>query len=111
MQTSYALQVEDYDFNKVFQLCDATQAPYDTQCYLSLGRDASGQSVYEPTKTFELCSSSSSAVGQEYCIYGAMQDYIDNFQNDKLAQQVCGLAPIEVSKQCLIRDKAYVAGF
>lgn len=111
MQTSYALQVENYDFVKVFQLCDATPAPYNTNCYISLGRDASGKTVYEPARTEELCAMSITPEGQEYCIYGAMQDYIDNFQNDKLARQVCNLAPSDITAQCLSRDQAYAKRF
>jgi hypothetical protein len=111
MQTSHALQLENYDFLKVFQQCDAAESAYSTYCYMSLGRDASGKSVYDPTQTEKLCATSVSSLGYEYCIYGAMQDYIDNFQNDTLARQVCDLAPREIKIQCLIRDKAYIVNF
>lgn len=111
MQTSYALQVEGYDFNKVFNLCDQTPEAYRDTCYQSLGRDASGQSVSDVEKTKAKCLLGANFEAQSNCIIGASKDFTAYFHGNKQAKQLCTSLPQELQAICYSTVKNFSSTF
>ncbi len=90
MQTSHALQLVDYDFASVFELCMDVETPYDATCFQSLGRDASGSTTSDVSRTKELCLIGTSELARENCIIGAVKDFISYYHDDQKAKELCG---------------------
>ena len=111
MQTSYALQVESYDFTKVFALCAGTPAPYKTTCYQSLGRDASGQTVSDVNGTREKCMLGSDFEAQINCIMGAARDFTAYYHSDVQAKQLCASLQVSMQATCYQTVKSYYSTF
>ncbi len=89
MQTSYMLKVTGGDFKKVFELCRSAGADYQSTCFQSLGRDASGRSVSNVAQTKEWCSLGKNFEEQKNCIVGAAKDFMSYLHDDKRAQELC----------------------
>ncbi len=88
MQSSYILRQENYDFAKTFEECSKA-GDYATQCYQSLGRDASGYTISNAALTRNICF-----LGQNYeqkvgCLIGAARDFKYYFGGDKEARDLC----------------------
>ncbi|HEX5395205.1 MAG TPA: hypothetical protein VFW52_02570 [Candidatus Saccharimonadales bacterium] len=111
MQTSYALQVENYDFNKVFALCAAIEKTYRPTCYTSVGRDASGQSVSDVERTKNTCLLGKDHEAQSYCINGAAKDFVSYYHDDTKARQLCDSLPDNLKADCQQVVTSYYAGF
>ncbi|MBI4033396.1 hypothetical protein HY379_00150 [Candidatus Saccharibacteria bacterium] len=111
MQTSHALQVEGYDFTKVFGLCNLTAEPHRTTCYQSLGRDASGQSISDVARTKSSCMLGRDFAAQSNCIIGAAKDFVSYFHNDKQARELCSSLADTLSAICASTVTAYYATF
>ena len=111
MQTSYALQVESYDFKKVFKLCADTTEPYRTTCYQSLGRDASGQSISDTDKTTSTCLQGANYEAQSNCIVGAAKDFVAYFHSDVQARKMCASLPPDLQAICTSTVTSYYAAF
>lgn len=111
MQTSYALQVVDYDFKKVFGLCAQSPSAYRSTCYQSLGRDASGQSVSDAARTTATCLLGDSSVAQSNCIIGAAKDFVSYFHSDVQAKQLCASLPPDLGNICSDTVKNYYSTF
>lgn len=111
MQTSYALQVENYDFKKVFALCDSVEAQFRDTCYTSLGRDASGNSISNVEQTRSTCLLGATEEAQRYCVHGAAMDFVSYFHSDQQAKQLCSSLPPNLSGDCLEVVKNYYATF
>jgi hypothetical protein len=100
MQTSHALQVENYDFRKVFSLCEATPSPHRQTCYQSLGRDASGQSISNVEQTKEKCLLGKDYDAQSNCVIGAAKDFVSYFHSDVQGKQLCVSLPASLKEVC-----------
>lgn len=100
MQTSHALQVVNYDFAKVFSLCNELPAPHPQTCYRSLGRDASGQTVSDVQGTKERCMLGPNHEARQYCIMGAASDFVSYLHDDKQALRLCASIPAELQAAC-----------
>lgn len=111
MQTSYALQVENYDFAQVFGLCKATAEPYRATCYQSLGRDASGSSISNAGQTKAKCLLGSDFEAQSNCIIGAAKDFVSYFHSDAQAKQLCASLPLMLQGICSSTVGSYYATF
>jgi hypothetical protein len=111
MQTSYALQVEGYDFNKVFALCDATESAYRDTCYQSLGRDASGQSISDVDTTKDTCLLGKDYEAQSNCIDGAAKDFVSYYHDDKKALELCASLPDNLLNNCQNTVNSYYSTF
>lgn len=111
MQTSYALQVENYDFDKVFALCRDTPMAYRATCYQSLGRDASGQSISNVDTTTATCLKGSDYEAQSNCIVGAAKDFVSYFHSDKQAKQLCASLPPDLQSICSGTVTSYYSTF
>jgi hypothetical protein len=89
MQTSRALDVEGQDFKKVFGLCGQVKVAYRDTCWQSLGRDASGHSVSDVTKTHATCMLGQSQEARANCVIGAVKDFIAYYHGETQAVQLC----------------------
>lgn len=76
MQTSHVLKLNGYDFPQAFQVCGTVADPYDKVCYTSMGRDASGSTISDPQKTRDICLKGHNDEAKEWCIVGAVKDFI-----------------------------------
>lgn len=101
MQTSHALRVVGNDFVKVFSLCAGVQAPYDLTCFQSLGRDASGTTVSDITRTQEYCNLGPTETARTYCYIGAVKDFISFHHDDDEGLKLCAtISESVVSATC-----------
>ncbi|MCW1908299.1 MAG: hypothetical protein KIH63_003065 [Candidatus Saccharibacteria bacterium] len=89
MQTSYALKLAEYNFETVFMQCEAIEQQFVATCYQSIGRDASGSTTSDPSKTKELCLKGTTYDAQSNCIVGAVKDFISYFHNMDQANVLC----------------------
>jgi hypothetical protein len=111
MQTSYALQVESYDFTKVFKLCSSIEQTYVDTCYTSLGRDASGESISDVQKTKENCMLGPTLDARKYCIEGAVKDFISYFHSDGQAKILCASLTPDLKPACIKVANDYYVSF
>jgi hypothetical protein len=107
MQTSYALQTQDYDFSKVFDLCGGVEDDYRETCYESIGRDASGQSQSEVADTKATCMLGEDYEARSNCIEGAVMDFISYYSDDRQAKQLCEALDADLRDECLQTAKDY----
>ena len=55
MQTSYVLQVKNWNLPVAFRICDRVEARYVGTCYRSMGRDISGAALLDPGTIVAQC--------------------------------------------------------
>ena len=111
MQTSYALQTQDYDFAKVFGLCGGAEDDYRPTCYQSLGRDASAQSVSDVGKTKATCMLGEDEEARSNCVEGAVLDFISYYSDDKQAKELCESLDADLRTECLGTAEEYYRVF
>jgi len=112
MQTSYMLKVTNYDFKKVFDLCEGVDPGFAVTCYRSLGRDASGSSVSDIAQTKEKCFNGKDYEQKSECIVGAVKDFISYYYSDVKAKQLCqSLGDDKMEKLCMDTAAEYYAYF
>lgn len=111
MQTSHALAVVNYDFKKVFDLCDKVEENYRNTCYQSLGRDASGSTVSDPVQTKSKCLLGGNLNAQNNCIIGAVKDFVSYYHSDTQAKQFCDSLAGDLSGICISTMDSYYASF
>jgi hypothetical protein len=112
MQTSHALTVVGRDFSKVFALCASVEAPFDQVCYQSLGRDASGQSSSDQSRTIELCMLGLTQTARENCFTGAVKDFISYYHDDKQGLALCAaITDSQLSASCTTVAQEYYKDF
>ena len=106
MQTSYILWRSNQDLAKGFEICDAVEADFADDCYQSMGRDISGNSLLDPQKVVAGCNLGGEAL-REYCIVGASLNAVYNDHNTVKATELCRLVDAVYEKACLdARDRA-----
>jgi len=111
MQTSYALQTQDYDFARVFDLCGGVEDDYRPTCYQSLGRDASGQSVSDVAKTKGICMLDEDYEARSNCVEGAVMDFISYYHGDAQAKELCGSLEADLRDVCLQTTEEFYNAF
>lgn len=112
MQTSHALLVVGQDYNKVFQLCSEVEAPFNSICFQSLGRDISGQSSSNQQRTIELCMLGPDQEAKRNCFTGAVKDFISYFHSDKQGLAMCAAIPdADLATTCQTTAKSYYQTF
>lgn len=89
MQTSYMLKVTNEDFAKVFSLCGTAEQAFQSVCYQSLGRDASGHTVSDVAATKAICAMGKDFSQQSNCVIGAVKDFISYHHSDSEAKALC----------------------
>jgi hypothetical protein len=111
MQTSYMLKVVNYDFAKVFQLCRNADSAYRNTCFVSLGRDASGQSISNAERTRAVCDMGATYEEKSNCLTGAVKDFVSYYHSDTQARQLCSMFSTELAKMCNETVTTYYATF
>lgn len=113
MQTSYALQVNSYDFSKVASLCqNLTDVDFVGKCYQSLGRDVSGSTNAEIHATKAKCAVALDTEGEKNCMIGAVKDIAYHDHSDVNAQAYCALYEAgELRSICTITLESYMPSF
>ena len=105
-QTSYILRVLDYDYDKAFAVCDGVEEEFVPTCYVSMGRDISGNSHREAKLVMERCS-----LGrpdrQGDCYVGAARNAVFHDHGTQNADALCAIVPARYREQCAdSRDNA-----
>lgn len=112
MQTSHALIVVNYDYDKVFQLCSTVAAPYNDTCWQSLGRDVSGQHSSDQATTLDLCMKGTTYEARDNCFTGAVKDFMSYYHSDKQGLQMCAAIPdTKLAASCATVGKEYYKSF
>jgi hypothetical protein len=84
--------VNDYDYAKGFEICDGVEAEFVDTCYVSMGRDISGNSHREAERIVELCSLGKPEL-QEHCYVGAVRNDVFHDHGVANANELCAIAP------------------
>jgi hypothetical protein len=98
MVTSRILQTNGQDFAGAAAWCRRAERDFITVCFQSLGRDASGSSIYDPQQTVERCR-----VAEEYmphCIWGAARDFTMRHAGTEEASEFCAATPANLRPDC-----------
>lgn len=112
MQTSYALQQNNYDFAKAFTLCrDVADKDFANICYQSIGRDASGSTVSDITKTKANCDKAPDHGALENCMLGAVRDFVSFHHSDVQAKEFCVVFDAAITQRCMQEVTSYYATF
>ncbi len=112
MQTSHALRVVGQDFNQIFELCSGVESPYDSICFQSLGRDASGGTSSDQPATIRLCELGQTQLARENCYIGAVKDFISYHSNDTEGIALCSaIAEQQIRDTCLATAAQYYESF
>ncbi len=98
MATSRILALDGYDWRKTAAWCRKSEPGWVKTCFESYGRDASGTSQYQPSRTIHLCLQAGPNAPD--CIYGAARDYGNNYAGGKQATTLCGAAPVRYRSRC-----------
>lgn len=110
MQTSQALKVLNYDYAKVFGLCDGAGS-YAATCYQSLGRDASGNSNSDVERTKATCMLGSTQAARANCVTGAVKDFISYYHSDTQATALCQAFEPGLRETCTTVKADYYRSF
>ncbi|HYV33301.1 MAG TPA: hypothetical protein VE973_00430, partial [Candidatus Limnocylindria bacterium] len=111
MQTSYMLTLNGGDFKKVFDLCATADKGYETVCYQSLGRDASGRSISNAETTKATCELGNGFEPQVNCIIGAVKDFISYYHSDVQAKHLCEIIDPSLTQTCNETADSYYKSF
>ena len=96
--TERILQVVGYNWTKVADWCRRSERGWVATCFQSMGRDASGFTVYRPEKTLSICARAGDMAGE--CIYGAARDYGNNYAGGKEAAALCRQSDTRFQARC-----------
>lgn len=86
MQTSWMLTLSGYDFRKVVPECLNVPKHLQQACFMSIGRDAAGQTLRNPEKILEICELTETEENYRQCMTGGLNVIID-FWGPKLENQ------------------------
>jgi hypothetical protein len=110
-QTSYALQVDNYDFARVFALCEGVAQPYRDICNQSLGRDAANQARHDAQTTTKTCNITSDPNDRTNCMIGAVKEIISYYHDITQASGYCDIQPEPDKTTCHTTAEAYYKNF
>lgn len=111
MQTSYMLQQNNYDFAATFKLCARADKGYESTCYQSIGRDASGSTTSNITGTVAKCRLATTDNGILNCMTGAARDFVSYYHSDVKAKELCTAFGKNLEQPCLEIVETYYANF
>jgi hypothetical protein len=100
MQTSYVLQVKNWNLRAAFGICNRVEAGYVGTCYRSMGRDISGAALLEPGRIVSQCGMGASAHRTE-CIAGAAANAVYDRHGRTMADALCRLVRPADRPACL----------
>ena len=107
MQTSYILKVNGGNFPDTFAWCRKAEELYQSTCFQSLGRDASGRTSSDAARTKATCMLGADYFERSNCVIGAVKDFISYFHSDKEAKVFC--ASLEDEKLIALCDSTTVS--
>ena len=110
-QTSYALEVSNYDFKKVSDLCTTVAAPFRGVCFQSYGRDAGNQAGHAVGNTKQLCAIPRNASDEQDCVVGAVKEFISYYHDIKQANDFCNALDTAQKQNCLTTGAEYYKVF
>jgi hypothetical protein len=90
-QTSYALEVNNYNFSKTVPLCTTVAQPYRDICFQSIGRDAANQALHDADRTKITCALASDANDRMNCMVGAVKEFVSYYHGVKEAHAYCNI--------------------
>jgi hypothetical protein len=106
IQTSQVLRINGLNYAKGFEVCDGVEKDFVSTCYMSMGRDISGNSVLDHTKIVPLCSLGKESY-QRHCYIGASKNAVFNDRGTARADALCKVVPRSFKKDCEVaRDQA-----
>ena len=100
MQTSYVLQVENWNLPVAFRICNRVEARYVGTCYRSMGRDISGAALLDPGTIVAQCGMGAPAHRVE-CIAGAAANAVYDRHGRTMADALCRLVQPADRPACL----------
>jgi cytochrome c553 len=98
MVTSRILTLDGNNWRKTADWCRKSEPGWVQTCFESYGRDASGTSQYDASRTIGLCLQAGPNAAD--CIYGAARDYGNNYAGGKQATRICDAAPARYRGRC-----------
>ena len=110
-QTSYALQVDNYDFGKVFALCAGVEQPFRDTCNQSMGRDAANQARHIASATTATCALANNANDTTNCMIGAVKEIISYYHDITQANAYCDIQQGGDKDTCHQTATAYYKNF
>lgn len=110
-QTSYALQVSNYNFSKVAQLCTTVAEPYRDTCFQSYGRDAANQAYHDAAKTTSTCNLAADKNDRTNCMIGAVKEIISYYHAETQATAYCSIQPQPDKTTCQQTADSYYKNF
>ncbi len=99
MQTSYVLQVKNWNLPVAFGICDRVETRYVGTCYRSMGRDISGAALLNPRTVVKQCRMGAAAHRFE-CIAGAAANAVYDRHGRGMADALCRLVDAGERKSC-----------
>lgn len=110
-QTSYALQVTGYNYQKVFDMCATVESPFRDICNQSMGRDIANQMGHEAQRTRDKCSIPKDQNDINNCIIGATKEIVSYYHNDKEALYFCSILDENTRDMCVSTTNSYFSLF
>ncbi|HET6174762.1 MAG TPA: hypothetical protein VFD90_19315 [Gaiellales bacterium] len=100
MQTSYVLQVKNWNLPAAFGICNKVETGYVGTCYRSMGRDISGAALLDPGTIVSQCGMGAAAHRAE-CIAGAAANAVYDRHGRGMADALCKLVDPTDRAACL----------
>ncbi len=91
LQTSRMRQLFNNDFQKIAEACENAPSLYKTQCFQSMGRDASGTTQQNITYSIQYCQFAPEGELRTNCLEGAVQDTFWDPSGEEKAKKFCSL--------------------
>ena len=109
MVTSRILEVVGGDWQQTVDWCRKAEPAWIATCFQSLGRDASGRSLQDPTEVIRICSLAGNMAGE--CIYGAARDITSMDAGARRSAGFCSAAPASHRAACFNGIGTILGGF
>ena len=109
MVTSRILAVVGGDWQQTVDWCRKAEPNWVATCFQSLGRDASGRSLQDPTEILRICTLPGSIAGE--CIYGAARDITSMDAGARRSAGFCSAAPASHRPACFNGIGTILGGF
>ena len=99
MQSSVMLMLNGGDFQQTARTCETAPDQFVATCYESIGRDAAGYALRDPTKAAALCMVGSERY-REFCFGGAAATLTNGSGSPADGFALCRLAPAASKEHC-----------
>lgn len=91
LQSSRMIKLFDSNFKKIANACASAPPLYQRDCFLSMGRDASGSHKQSVDDAFRECQFATKGIARTSCIEGAVQDTFWDPSGKEKAIRFCSL--------------------